>query len=242
MCSFEFSFVDFFKNICRMRLFLFFLIIVVVHPAFAQRTLISHNGVWEIEDSILPDDIPENYTHTVPVPGLANQASPSFKDVNKFDEYEKNIAAKTTKSPHPTIHDTVLNEYGWIWLNRRGSQRILLKRVCDYSAPETTINDRIKLAVYLLGIETEYFRVHRNYASVLHFTFLTGIFENVITGDLFKDIDSLSIHPACESYFSEIFKPLEAYINYSKQASPVSEELTFRMMMVNDEYIESLGA
>jgi hypothetical protein len=173
---------------------------------------------------------------------LVNQASPAFKDVYKFDKYRKKLATKTTNSPYPTAHATVLNEYGGLWLNGSGSPMILPKRVYDYMAPETTNNDRIKLATYLLGIETEYFRAHRNYAGVLHFTFLTENFENAITGDLFKDIDSLTIHPAYESYFSKIFKSLGVLINYSKQACPVSEELNIRVMMVNDEYIESQGA
>ncbi len=168
--------------------------------------------MWEIEDSILSDDIPENYAHTVPIPGLVNQASPAFKDVYKFDKYRKKLATKTTNSPYPTAHATVLNEYGGLWLNGSGSPMILPKRVYDYIAPEATNNDRIKLLTYLLGIETEYFRAHRNYAGILHFTFLTGNFKNVITGDLFKDIDSLTIHPAYKSYFLEIFKPLGIYI------------------------------
>jgi len=159
----------------------------------------------------------------------------------EFDEYENKLATKTTNSPHPTAHATVLNEYGWLWLNRDGSPTMLSKRVYDLLIPNGTSEDRIKLAAYLLGIETEYFRAHRNYAGVLHFTFLTGNFKNVITGDLFKDIDSLTIHPAYESYFREIFKPLGVYVNYSKKASPASENENIRVMMVNDEYVDLMG-
>jgi beta-galactosidase len=112
----------------------------------------------------------------------------------KFHEYMDGVASKTTNAPHPTAHPGVLNEYGWLWLKRDGSPTLLTKRVYDSIAPGASNKERIELAAYLLGMETEYFRAHRNYAGVLHFTFLTGNFENAITGDLFEDINELRIH------------------------------------------------
>jgi beta-galactosidase len=158
-----------------------------------------------------------------------------------YTEYDRNVAAKTTNSPHPTAHACVLNEYGWLWLNRDGSPTILSQRVYDSIAPEATNEQRIEMAAYLLGLETEYFRAHRNYAGVLHFTFLTGNFENVITGDLFSDIRTLNIHPAYEKYFVQVFKPLGLYINYSRPAEKPGTEITVRVMMVNDEYKDLRG-
>jgi len=154
----------------------------------------------------------------------------------KYSEYDEGVAQKTTNSPHPTAHAAVLNEYGWLWLKRDGSTTILSKPVYDSIAIGVSNKRRIEQAAYLLGIETEYFRAHRNYAGVLHFTFLTGNFENVITGDLFDDINKLTIHPAYEKYFVQAFKPLGLYINYSKPTDKPNEEVNIRVMMVNDEY------
>jgi hypothetical protein len=159
----------------------------------------------------------------------------------KYTEYDREVAPKTTNSPHPTAHACVLNEYGWLWLNRDGSPTILSKRVYDSIAPGATNKERIEQAAYLLGLETEYFRAHRNYAGVLHFTFLTGNFENVITGDLFDDIKTLTLHPAYEKYFVQIFKPLGLYINYSKPSEKPGTEINVRVMMVNDEYKDLHG-
>jgi len=159
----------------------------------------------------------------------------------KYSEYDGEVAPKTTNSPHPTAHACVLNEYGWLWLNRDGSPTILSKRVYDSIAPGVTNKERIELAAYLLGLETEYFRAHRNYAGVLHFTFLTGNFENVITGDLFDDIKTLTIHPAYEKYFVQIFKPLGLYINYSRPSEKPATKINVRVMMVNDEYKDLHG-
>ena len=159
----------------------------------------------------------------------------------KYNEYEDKVAPKTTNSPHPTAHACVLNEYGWLWLKRDGGTTILSKRVYDSIALGISNKKRIELAAYLLAQETEYFRAHRNYAGVLHFTFLTGNFDNVITGDLFNDIDKLTIHPAYESYFTQVFKPLGLYINYSKSREDPGNEITIPVMMVNDEYTDLEG-
>jgi hypothetical protein len=159
----------------------------------------------------------------------------------KYNEYEDKVAPKTTNSPHPTAHACVLNEYGWLWLKRDGGTTILSKRVYDSIALGISNKKRIELAAYLLAQETEYFRAHRNYAGVLHFTFLTGNFDNVITGDLFNDIDKLTIHPAYESYFTQVFKPLGLYINYSKSREDPGKEITIPVMMVNDEYTDLEG-
>ena len=52
--------------------------------ANAQRTKLSLDGDWQIEDSISADTAPASFTHHVPVPGLAHSATPAFKDVDQF--------------------------------------------------------------------------------------------------------------------------------------------------------------
>jgi len=159
----------------------------------------------------------------------------------KYSEYQEEVAAKTTNSPHPTAHACVLNEYGWLWLKRDGTPTLLSKRVYDSIAPGKSNKERIELAAYLVGQETEYFRAHRNYAGVLHFTFLTGNFENSITGDLFDDIRKLTLHPAYESYLTQAFKPLGLYINYSLPEEAPEKDVNIAVMVVNDEYSDLEG-
>jgi hypothetical protein len=104
-----------------------------------------------------------------------------------FSVYEQGVAAKTTNSPHPSAHACVLNEYGWLWLNRKGEPTILTQDVYNRIAPKAGYEERIETYAYLLALETEYFRAHRNYAGVMHFTLLAGDFYKSITGDLFAD-------------------------------------------------------
>ena len=50
----------------------------------AGRTTLSLDGAWRIADSTSATEMPAAFPATVPVPGLANLATPGFKDVDKF--------------------------------------------------------------------------------------------------------------------------------------------------------------
>ena len=51
----------------------------------AQRTTISLNGTWDIEDSREAEAVPVVWSHKAPVPGLAHSAQPAFPQVDQFD-------------------------------------------------------------------------------------------------------------------------------------------------------------
>jgi hypothetical protein len=51
----------------------------------AQRTTISLNGTWDIEDSREAEAVPVVWNHKAPVPGLAHSVQPAFPQVNLFD-------------------------------------------------------------------------------------------------------------------------------------------------------------
>jgi beta-galactosidase len=59
------------------------------NAAPTKRMTLSLNGKWQIADGKLRQDIPGNFTHTVPVPGLAHIATPSFPDVDRFISRER---------------------------------------------------------------------------------------------------------------------------------------------------------
>ncbi len=55
----------------------------------SERITVSLDGTWQIEDSKGAEDIPAQFTHTVPVPGLANLADPAFENVDRFFSREQ---------------------------------------------------------------------------------------------------------------------------------------------------------
>jgi beta-galactosidase len=59
------------------------LFLVLFQNVQAQRKVISLNGTWQVEETDVTNIIPQNFTHTVPVPSLVDMAFPKFKEVKK---------------------------------------------------------------------------------------------------------------------------------------------------------------
>src|SRR5262249_11657194 len=65
----------------RLTLILFVAVLLPSSSEASQRTTISLDGTWDIEDSKDPDAIPTVWNHKAPVPGLAHSAQPDFPHV-----------------------------------------------------------------------------------------------------------------------------------------------------------------
>jgi hypothetical protein len=63
-------------------------ILLFLPPAWSQRVTLPLDGLWQIEDSVSATEIPAAFGHHVPVPGLADLASPAFEDVDRFVSHE----------------------------------------------------------------------------------------------------------------------------------------------------------
>jgi hypothetical protein len=113
---------------------------------------------------------------------------------------------------------------------------LLTKSVYDSIAPGVTNAERQEIYAYMLAAETEYFRAHRNYAGVLHFDYLTGDFHGAITGDIFKNPETLEPVKVYDDYFTEIFNPLGVYVNFFTPDVRPSSSTQIPVMLVNDEY------
>ncbi len=68
--------------------------------AWADRTILSLDGTWEVGESVSATEMPAQFAHKAPVPGLANLAQPAFKDVDKFCSRE-NIANRIRGGVYP---------------------------------------------------------------------------------------------------------------------------------------------
>ena len=55
----------------------------------AERETVSLDGSWEIEDGKSASEIPAAFTHSGPVPGMANLATPPFENVDSFFSREQ---------------------------------------------------------------------------------------------------------------------------------------------------------
>lgn len=68
--------------------------------AASPRLTQSLDGQWQIADSKSATEIPAEFAHTDPVPGLANLAKPAFPDVDKFISRE-NLANRIRSKLSP---------------------------------------------------------------------------------------------------------------------------------------------
>ena len=143
--------------------------------------------------------------------------------------------------PHPGAlpsdhHAPLINEYGWLWLNRDGTPTRLTENLYPQLMGTTnvTVRERLDLYAYLLAGKTEFWRAHRQFAGIVHFVYLTCSYPGVYTADHFQDVTRLKLDPAFADYMGEAFKPLGVYINFFEPTLPAGTERKFTILLVND--------
>ena len=128
--------------------------------------------------------------------------------------------AKTTNSGHPSAHAAVINEYGWLWLNRDGTPTLLTENVyARLVGANATPEQRREWNAYLLGGLTEFWRAHRDFAGVQHLG-LTCSFPGVHR-DHWRDVGKLELEPNFADWV-RAFRPLGVYINFWQPRPPRS--------------------
>ncbi len=148
-------------------------------------------------------------------------------------ETMQGLAVKSTTSQ--TGHALLLNEYGWLWLNRDGSPTLLTQKLYPLLlGTESTAEQRFSMQAYLLAGETEFWRAHRRYAGVLHFVYLTASAADAFTADHFTDVKALTLEPHFADYVAQAFKPLGVYINFWHTDLPPDSDKWLTVLMVND--------
>ncbi|MBM4155978.1 MAG: hypothetical protein FJ221_13280 [Lentisphaerae bacterium] len=130
----------------------------------------------------------------------------------------------------------LINEYGWLWLNRDGSPTLLTENVyAQLMGTNVTARERLDLYAYLLGAKTEYWRASRQYAGIVHFVYLTCSYPGVYTADHFADVRRLELDPAFADHMGEAFKPLGVYLNFFQPVLTGGVTRTFTVKLVNDD-------
>jgi hypothetical protein len=202
----------------------------------AVRPLDLSNRPWDngYNQPVGPDDPIEDHPYLFGQYGVVNGFTPP--------QLERMTGNKSTNSPHPSGHAVILNEYGWLWLNRDGSPTELTTRVYDkLVGPNATAEQRFRANAYYLAGLTEFWRAHRNFAGVLHFVHLTSSYPGAYTSDHFIDVANLKLEPHFADWVKEAFRPLGVYVNFWQPSARASTDQRFAVMMINDEYTAATG-
>jgi hypothetical protein len=135
---------------------------------------------------------------------------------------------------------TVINEYGWLWLNRDGSTTKLTDNVySQLFGANLTNQQRMEIYARHLGMKTEFWRETRKNAAVLHYAALncSRVEEpRGSTGDNFIDVENLVYEPNFIKYAIPAFCPVGIMIKYFETGLPVRGTITVPVSIINDTY------
>jgi beta-galactosidase len=204
----------------------------------AVRSLDLSNRPWENSYNAPagPDDPVEDHEYLTH--GLAMDDLPAKDGQRPFQmtDLESMMGPLPSASTSKTAHAMILNEYGWLWLNRDGSPTLLTEKLYPrLLGDRNTTENRFALQAYLLGGETEFWRAYRHYAGVLHFVYLTASDPKAFTSDHFSDLKNLKLEPHFEKAMEQAFNPLGVYLNFWQPTLNAGELHDFTIAMVNDE-------
>lgn len=153
------------------------------------------------------------------------QNGPTAKNLSKlnFDDYP-----------------TIINEYGWLWLNRDGTTTTLTDEVyINMLGPESTTEQRLDVYARYLAALTEYWRSHRLCAGILHFCGL-GYSRSEEprgqTSDHFIDLENLIFEPLFERYVKDAFSPIGIMIDEWKNTYEADSTFDVPIAVINDLY------
>ena len=149
------------------------------------------------------------------------------------------------KDKEQYLNSIIINEYGWLWLNRDGSTTTLTDRVYDVAFRKNlTKEERIYQYARNLGMLTEYWRAQRNCAGVLHFCGLGYSRPEEPRGqtsDHFINIKDLTFEPQFVKYVRPAFAPVGLMINFWDNKINPDEEKDISIYAINDLYDDWQG-
>ncbi|HZZ19327.1 MAG TPA: discoidin domain-containing protein [Opitutaceae bacterium] len=132
-------------------------------------------------------------------------------------------------------HAVIMNEYGWLWLNRDGTPTTLTKDLYKNLAGEnaTTEQRRHIFATYLAA-DTEFWRSHRQTAAVMEFTALGYSRSDGQTSDNWQDVSKLEWEPQFHKYIRDAFAPVGLMVDYWSGTGICGKSATVPVRLIND--------
>jgi hypothetical protein len=202
----------------------------------AVRSLDLSNRPWENSYNVPAGGNDPVEDHQYLFIGTAMNDTHSGKPEFKMTDLESMLGPAPDTPTSKTGHAMILNEYGWLWLNRDGTPTLLTQKLYPkLLGNQDTAEKRFALQAYLLGGETEFWRAYRRYAGILHFVYLTASDPKAFTSDHFRNLQTLELEPHFSEAMEQAFNPLGVYLNFWHPTLLPSEQHDYTVAMVNDE-------
>jgi hypothetical protein len=136
-------------------------------------------------------------------------------------------------------HAVVINEYGWLWLNRDGTPTTLTEQLYQrLLGTNATTAQRFHLQATYLAAETEFWRAHRKAAAVMHFTTLGYARSDGQTSDHWTKggVAKLEWEPEFHKYVRDAFAPVGMMIDFWKNRALPGTRTRVPVVLINDLY------
>ena len=163
-------------------------------------------------------------------------------DYKLSDLAAENPVPQGNELPNPGDSPVVINEYGWLWLNRDGTPTLLTQNVYrNLLGPDSTTAQRRHLYARYLAAETEFWRSHRHAAAVMHFTSLGYSRPSGQTSDHWLDVAKLIWEPEFFQYVRDSFAPVGVMIDAWAEEYEAGRPHEFAVAVINDLYQDWKG-
>jgi hypothetical protein len=142
-------------------------------------------------------------------------------------------------------HAVIVNEYGWLWVNRDGTPTDLTDRWYRMALGKSmTPANLFRTQALWLAADTEFWRAHRHVAGLLHFTALSysnpphGLTaDNWIKGGVAK----LEWEPEFYKYVRDAFSPVGLMLNLSFDKAQAGVKSEIPLILINDLEVAWMG-
>ncbi len=134
-------------------------------------------------------------------------------------------------------HAVIINEYGWHWVNRNGTPTTLTREIYDaVLGPQATPHQRFHMQATWLAADTEFWRVHRKAAAVVHFTSLGYSRPDGQTCDHWRlgGVEKLEWEPEFYRYVRDAFAPVGLSVNFWKDKLLRQTQSRISVILIND--------
>lgn len=135
----------------------------------------------------------------------------------------------TGKSP------VIVNEYGWLWVNRNGTPTTLTKTLYEgMLGKDATPAQLWHACAILTAAETEFWRTKRQVAGVMQFCALDYSRPNGQTSDNWIDVPNLTWEPEYYKYVKDAFASVGLSINYWPTTVYSGAKVMVPISVIND--------
>lgn len=182
----------------------------------------------------------DNGWSTAQDPGDVYESHPYLfnnPDFQLADLAYTSITPRDNPTPNHGTNAIIINEYGWLWLNRDGTPTTLTREVYrNLLGANSTPTRRRELYARYTAALTEFWRCHRQAAGVLHFVGLGYSRPDGQTCDPWLDVEKLAWEPFFREYVGDAFAPTSLMLDEWADDLPAGIPRQTRVIAINDLY------